>query len=227
MAFHTADYDAYVVLGDPEASPLWQWKVWKRFFPAFDPLIQAARGKPAVRSTQYLPNQAGTVKFGRVGWKDADHQKWCHGSPTNKDASKSWSFLASEVWAPAWTMCERENLAPDVFLSITDESLGGDYRKDLLFNPVVVFAVLTELALRQPNEVRAAVTALRDLASAKLVGYNRRPWGKPAGSVGFTNAIQDLGVTGLFKPGPRHKGEIGFHLFADKWGAESPESSAP
>src|SRR5438309_1099122 len=72
MAFHTADYDAYVVLGDPAAAPLWRWKVWQRFLPAIDPVIHAARGKPAVRSIQYLPDQAGVVKFGRLGWKEAD-----------------------------------------------------------------------------------------------------------------------------------------------------------
>ncbi|HJY75540.1 MAG TPA: hypothetical protein VKE95_02860 [Burkholderiales bacterium] len=217
MAFHTADYDAYVVLGAPDCPPLWSWKIWQRFLPAIDSLIQTARGKPAVRSTQYLPDGAGVVKFGRLGWKLSDHQKWTHGSPTNSDASKSWSFLSLEVWAPAWTVCEREDLAPDVFLSIADESRGGGYGQDLLFNPVVVFALVAALAQRQTPEVSAVVSTLRELSCAKLVGYQRRPWGKPSGSIGFTNSIQDLAVSGLFRPGPRHKGELGFHLFADKW----------
>src|SRR4051812_26041990 len=118
MAFHTADYDVYVVLGDPNTPPLWNWKVWQRFLPAIDPLIQAARGKPAVRSGQFLPNRAGEVKFGRLGWKESDHQKWTHGSPANQQASKSWSFLDLEVWAPPWTACEREDRSPDLFLSV-------------------------------------------------------------------------------------------------------------
>jgi hypothetical protein len=217
MAFHTADYDTYVFLGNPKAAPLWLWKVWQRFLPAIDPLIQAARGKPAVRTTQYLPNQAGEVKFGRLAWKESDHQKWSHGSPTNKEASKSWSFLRLEVWVPAWTVCEREHLAPDVFLGIANESLGGGYRQELLFNPVVVFAVVSKLAQQQPSEVSAVVSALPQLVSAKFVGYQRRPWGRALGSVGFTNSIQDLAVSGLFKPGPRHKGEVSSHLFAEKW----------
>ena len=70
MAFHAADYDAYVALADPNAAPLWSWKVWQRFLPAIDPLIQAARGNPAVRSTQYLPNRAGVVRFGRLGLEE-------------------------------------------------------------------------------------------------------------------------------------------------------------
>lgn len=217
MGFHTAKYDVYVALGDPKAAPLWKWKAWQRFSPAIDPLINAARGKPAVRSTQFKAKLAGDVKFGRLGWKEADHQKWCHGSPANKDTSKSWRFLSTEVWAPGWTECEREDLAPDVFLGIFDESLGGGPRKNLLFNPVVIFAVVTELAKRYPTELDIAVSTLRELTAAKLLAYKRRPWGKSSGSDGFTNAIQDLAFSGLFKPGPRHTDELGLQLFADKW----------
>ena len=101
MGFHTASYNVYVALGDPKAAPLGKWKAWQRFLPAIDPLIKAARGKPAVRSTQFLAKLAGDVKFGRIGWNEADHQKWCHGSPTIKETSRSWRFLSTEVRAPA------------------------------------------------------------------------------------------------------------------------------
>jgi hypothetical protein len=226
MAFHTADYDAYVALGDPNAPPLWSWRVWKGFPPIIDPLMKATRGKPALRSTQYLPNQSGLVKFGRLGWKEADHQKWSHGSPTNKEESKSWSFLSLEVWAPTWNTCERENRAPDVFLSIANESLGGGYRQELLFNPVVVFAVVSELAQREPSHVAPVISSIGKLASAKLVAYRRRPWGTAFGSVGFTNSIQDLAVSGLFKPGQRHNGTVGCHLLAEEWQPLSSEGAA-
>jgi hypothetical protein len=219
MSFHTADYDTFVALGEPAAPPLWNWDAWQRFTPGIDPLIKVARGKASVRSHQFLPNRAGEVKFGRIGWKDADHQKWAHGSPTNKDASKAWHFMGLEIWAPAWTVCERDGLAPDVFLAIANESLGGGYGQNLLFNPVIVLAVVSELARRQRSEVTGGVKALRDLAQAKLLGYQRRPWGKAFAAGGFTKSIQDLAVSGLFKPGPRHKGGIGFDLFADRWEA--------
>ena len=217
MAFHTAEYDVYVLLGDPNAPPLWNWTVWLQFLPAIDPLIGAARGKPAVRSCQYLPYRAGLVKFGRLGWKIPDHQKWSHGSPVNKLASRSWGFLNIEAWAPAWTTCEREDLAPDMYLSIANESLGGGYRQALLFNPVAILAVECELAKQRPSEVSTAVSALRELSSAKLVGHRRRPWGRASGASGFTDSIQDLAISGIFKLGHRHKQEIGFHLFVENW----------
>jgi hypothetical protein len=132
-----------------------------------------------------------------------------------------------EVWAPAWTECEREDLAPDVFLSIVNESFACGSRKSLSFNPVVVFAFVSELARKQPSKVSAVVSALRELTSAKLIGYKRRPWGKPCGSDGFTNSIQDLTLSGLFKPGPRHGGEFGFHHLADKWKTLPPADTAP
>jgi hypothetical protein len=217
MAFHTANYDVYAVLGNPNTPPLWMWAVWRRFLPAIDPLIQVARGKPGVRSTQYLPNRAGVVKFGKLGWKEADHQKWSHGSPTNEKESQSWGFLSLQVWAPAWTVCEREIQSPDVFMSITNESLGSGFRQDLLFNPVVLLAVVSELARQEVSIVRTAVSSLWTLLEPKLVGHRQRPWGVAFGATGFTDAIQDLSASGLFKPGQRHKREVGFHLFAEEW----------
>lgn len=126
-------------------------------------------------------------------------------------------FLSTEVWAPAWTVCEREDLAPDVFLSLANESFGGGVRKGLLFNSVAILAVVSELAQRHATELDIAVSALQEATGAKLVGYKRRPWGKSCGSDSFTNAIQDLAYSGLFKPGPRHEDKLGLHLFADKW----------
>jgi hypothetical protein len=217
MAFHSAAYDAYVVLGDPDATPLWRWEPWQGFAPVVDPLIRSSRGKPALRSTQFRPGGRETVKFGRLGWKETDHQKWAHGSPTTRRNSEAWAFLDVEIWAPTWSQCVREGRAPDVFLSISNESLGG-MRDHLLFNPVVVLAVISELADRRQALIPPVLSALRSLTSAKLVVHSRRPWGKQVGSVGFTSAINDLHVSGLFKPGPRHKREaVTLDLFADGW----------
>jgi hypothetical protein len=217
MAFHTALYDSYVFLGDPEAAPLWHWELWQVFAPVVDPLLGSTRGKVAIRSTQCRPGGKETVKFGRLGWKETDHQKWTHGSPTPPRNAEACLFLDVELWAPTWTQCEREGRAPDVFLSISNESELG--RSDhLLFNPVVVFAVTSELADREQALIAPVLGALRTLTSAKLVVQSRRPWGKQVGSVGYTNAINDLHVTGLFKPGPRHKqGAVTLDLFADAW----------
>ena len=63
MAFHTTVYDVYVALADPNIPALWNWEIWRRFLPAISPLILVARGKPAVRSTQYLPNHLAQLSL--------------------------------------------------------------------------------------------------------------------------------------------------------------------
>lgn len=86
------------------------------------------------------------------------------------------------------------------------------------FNPLVIFSVVADLAQRQAAPVAGAVSCMKKLLAAKLTGYQRRPWGRSTGSAdGFTNAIQDLVVTGLFKPGERHRQAVDFTLFAEAW----------
>jgi hypothetical protein len=217
MAFQSAEYDVYFLLGDPNAEPLWNWPVWHRLLPSLDPIIHRARGMPAVRSTQFPPNRAGTVKFGRIGWKEADHQKWTHGPTTNPIDSKSWGFLSAQVWAPAWTQCERDKLAPDVFLSITNESLGAGCRKELSFNPVVILAVVSQLAQREVLQLAKLLSSRSSLTESKLSGCRRRPWAHSLGAAGSRNSIQDLGIAGLFKPGRRHIGKVDSELLVDQW----------
>jgi hypothetical protein len=215
MAFHKADYDLYVFLGDPASEPLWHWNKWHQLIPQIDALLRVARGPASIRSTQYLPNRTGTIKFGKIVWKEKDQQKWTHLSPSNLEASPRWNFLSAELWAPAWMQCEREGLAPDVFLSISSQ---GYFGKATSFEPVVVLAVVTELARRDAVLIAGAVEKLRELLNAKLVGHQRRPWGRTAlGGLGFENSIQDLHVTGLFKPGKSQERPLGLDLFSGTW----------
>ena len=220
MAFHTADYDVYVLLGDPACKPLWWWENWRQLMPELGALLHVARGPALVRSTQYLPNRSGTVKFGRIRWNERDQQKWTHGSPSNFDSSPGWRFLSAELWAPAWTQCARENCAPDVFMVIASERLFGDATS---FEPVIVFAVASELVSRNAELVTRVVERLGEIVNPKLVANQRRPWGRslPSG-VGYTNSIQDLHVTGLFKRGQRQGRAIGLDLFADVWEPMGP-----
>jgi hypothetical protein len=215
MAFHTADYDVYVFLGDPASQPLWHWDKWLRLMPDLDALLHVARGPAATRSTQFLPNRSGTVKFGRIGWKEQDQQKWTHGSPRTLETSPRWNFLTTELWAPAWTQCERDRSAPDIFISIASQSA---FNTATSFEPVIVVAIISELSRRENLLVTRVIERLRELVNPKLVAHQHRPWGRSAmGGAGFSDSIQDLHVTGLFKPGRRQERPVDLDLFEDKW----------
>jgi hypothetical protein len=124
-------------------------------------------------TSQVRSNSGGSAGKSRITRNGATPRQ------RTRTSSRSWSFLGLELWAPTWTVCERENLAPDVFVSVGNESLSGGYGQDLLFNPVVVFAVVSELVRRRPTEVSAVSSSLRDPTSARLVGLKKRPWASP------------------------------------------------
>lgn len=219
MAFYSGRYDTYFILGNPNVEPLWNWNIWSRVVPLLDPIISAARGRAAVRSTQYLPDQRGTVKFGRIGWNARGHQKWAHGSPSNSEESSTWRFLDVEMWAPSWSRCD--DRAPDVFLHIGNEALGGGYNRELAFNPVIILAVVAHLSTEMPVKIRLAVNELLRITDARLCGYKQRQWGTPTGMGAFTHSIQDLCLSGLFKPHPkpsqRHTGVVDGTVLSEEW----------
>ena len=215
MAFHTGEFHLYVLLGDPASEPLWHWKKWQQLTPDLDAFFHVARGPASIHSTQFLPNFGGTVKFGKIAWKEKDQQKWTHGSPSNLDSSPNWNFVSAELWVPARAQCEREASAPDIFMSIASESAVGTAAS---FQPVVLLAVVSELARCQNALVAIVIDRLWELMNPKLVAHQRRPWGRSAlGGAGFTNSIQDLHVSGLFKPGRRQERAVGLDLLAGEW----------
>src|SRR4051794_23877831 len=96
MSFHDKKYEVFVILGDAAEEPAWTEPRWKLISEILDPLVQQARGRAAVRSTQMRrgpgsPNQR-SVSFGRIGWNAQGHKKWVHQSP----ASDSIEFISME-----------------------------------------------------------------------------------------------------------------------------------
>ena len=216
MAFHTAEYDVYVFLGDPETRPLWHWDQWARLMPDLGALLNMARGTASTRSTQFLlDRRRETVKFGKIGWKEADQQKWTHSSPLTLESSSDWKFVDAELWAPAWTQCEKDETAPDVFMTIASQAANGSAPS---FEPVIVLAVLSELSRGEELMVARVIERIRELAKPRLVAHLRRPWGRSMlGGIGFSNSIQELHLTGLFKPGRRQERPVDLDLFAEAW----------
>jgi hypothetical protein len=215
MSFFDRQYEVFVVLGDPKAEAAWSELRWQRIADIFDPIVQKARDRAAVRSTQLSigsgsPNQRA-LSFGRIGWNAQGHKKWVHAATTGDRAE----FISTEVWAPSWTTCEREGRAPDVYLAVRNEqSVPGER---VGFNPVFIFA----LALDQDSQIvsrgRPSAEALATLLGSLLRVRCVRPWGYRHGDVGFTSAVGDLYVTGLFKPGPRNQQPLSLDMLIGRW----------
>lgn len=158
MAYWERSYQVGAILGSAgEPGPLWTGEAWRAATPILTPLIDLARDEAAVRSTQFAEDNETPVRFGRIGWNDAGHQKWIHGSPTNAATSASWQFLASELWAPSWTKCAQQ--PPDVFFGL--RNMGHRQPLPPKFSHLVVLAVANDLAVDTEQLVVRSTTRLR------------------------------------------------------------------
>ncbi len=145
MSFADRKYEVFVILGDPAAEPAWVAPRWRLISDILDPLVQKARDRAAVRSIQLRkgtgsPNQR-SISFGRIGWNAQGHKKWVH-----TPAGDGIEFMNTEVWAPAWTTCEREGLPPDVYVAVRNAQSTPSER--VTFNPIFILAVASDADTR-------------------------------------------------------------------------------
>lgn len=216
MSFFSRDYDVFVLLAAPDAPGLWQSDQWTPFAAALAPVLAQTRsegkgrGKAGVRSHQYNP-QGKLIAFGRMGWDDKSQARWTHGPDTSGAR-----FMSLEAWAPTWTVCEKDDLAPDLFISLFNEPLLNAAGRPLLFGQRLVCAIATDLGADAAATMRQAMTALARQQQAPVFLHARRPWGKAALG-GFGSAIQDLALTDLFKLGDVHARPLDASTFRGQW----------
>lgn len=212
MTYFARDYAVYLLLAAPDAPGLWNAAQWMPFAAAITPVVAQARGgKAAVRSHQYNP-KGRSIPFGRLGWNDKSHAKWAH-TPATSDAR----FMSLEAWAPAWTVCEKENQAPDLFLALANESLLGLPGKTLQFSQRLVCAIATDMGDDAAATLRLALAQLATQQQAVLFAHTRCQWGHPSGYGGFTRAIQDILIGGLFRQDDPHAQPLDAAAFQQTW----------
>jgi len=219
MSFADRQYGAFVILGDPGVQPVWIASKWQKIATLLEPAVLRARNSAAVRSTQMhkgpgSPNHRA-ISFGRIGWNDKGHAKWTHPDSTGVGDLSDTHFIGTEVWAPSWNTCDKEKLAPDFYFAIHNER--STKESLVAFNPVLILAVATDQGQHSVAEAGAIARAIADEVNAFVRGHCVRPWGRRLGSNLYTGAINDLSITGLFKPGPRHQRSPSLDLFADLW----------
>ncbi|OEZ49065.1 hypothetical protein JAB1_28020 [Janthinobacterium sp. MP5059B] len=212
MAFFSRDYEVFLLLAAPDAPPLWDAAQWMPFAASLDGLMAqaSARGKPGVRSHQYNP-KGKSIPYGRLGWDDKSHAKWTH-TPETRDAR----FMSLEAWAPTWTICEKDDQAPDVFLALANESLLGRAGKPLQFGQRLVCAIATDMGPEASATLRHALTQLAAQQDAVVFACTQRQWGRAAYG-GFTGAIQDMLIGGLFQPDDPHARPLDAATFREPW----------
>jgi hypothetical protein len=216
MSFCEKDYATYVVLSGPRTTTPWNWSLWMEIQKSLEPFSLVSRGKAAIRSTQITRNKGKQIPFGRLGWDQKSHLKWTHGAPGAEIDFEELCFLNMEAWAPSWTICVKEGMAPDFYFSLHNEHSRGENEKSL-FGSILVAALATSEGSERLAQFEAAVKGIATKLHSPLSLYKHRKWGTPIGNEAFTNALCDLGLIGLFKVGPRHQRPLDSSTFAEHW----------
>lgn len=204
-------YDVYLVLTGAAAAPLWRTDVWLPAAQALDAYTVSARGKAAVRSVQIDKATRKSAKFGRLMWNADSHRKWTHDAPD----TAPWIFLGTEAWAPSWNQCEKDRQAPDCYVSVSQPTAVG-LDRPLQFGGKLLVALAADAPEALRAALRAAIIGIAREQRSPLTVYQHRPWGK-ASFGGFTAAMNDLSVTGLFKDGDPQARPLDLATFVEDW----------
>jgi hypothetical protein len=129
-------------------------------------------------------------KLGRLKWDEQSHKKW---TLKNNDARV---FAHFESWTPTWTICDKNHLSPDIYLSFWNE---GRVYQTRQFDTLVTIAITDEIG-NLPNEI---ITGLSKAFNAKRTVYNKRKWGEGKkddnGKWSFINSILYTHSLGIYK----------------------------
>lgn len=221
MAYWERSYHVGVILGSACSAPLWTWERWRReVAPTLTPLVSLARDNAAVRTIQFEADGKTPIRFGRIGWNDAGHQKWIHCSPANALQSSAWGFLTAELWAPSWTKSDRE--PPDLFFGMRNLAYQASR---VAFDHLVILAVAADIAPDSQQRTERASHELSGQLQPGVAMYQQRTWGKPMGT-GFFDAIGDMLSVGLFKLGDPQQRPMDETTLSGAWRRLRDEPSA-
>lgn len=223
ISWQNRPYDFYLIFGQNEESRYpWIRSNWdKDFEPFIDLLLKKSvnRNKTGIRATTYKVekrftkndnkefNYLSEIKSGRLKWDAKSHDKW-----TLSNSNDTY-FQDFELWTPGWTICEKKDSPPDIFISIFNEADHENKRK-IQFGYFIVIAVAQNLKI----DSQPIITELSRRINSKISVVQTRKWGKPkkGDAWTFNNWIQDTSSNGIYKGKSMHSvnfNEIEFEPF--------------
>ena len=213
MGYFDRQYEVFVLLGAPFSSKLWEESQWLPLAENLGQFAESSRGRTAVRT--YQNDVSGKdIAFGRLAWNPKSHRRWTHSSAQHSNQA---TFHYMEVWAPAWTICWRENMSPDFFFNLLNPDHLNNHSQHQ-FNQVVVCALAQDLG---PSRATALQSILRSWAatlSAPVFARKSRPWGISSGHLGgYTDVIEHMALLHLFKVGNPHERPLDRATFSEPW----------
>jgi hypothetical protein len=217
-------YEFYLILGQNESDKFpWIKSNWDSSFePYFDFLLKQTVNfdQTGIRVTKLAPEKRiakkdkkeftylSEIKLGKLRWDSTSHSKW-----TIMDNTDSY-FQSFELWAPIWTVCEKRDFPPEIYISITNQN---NFEKDkkIQFGYFVVIAVAKNLNI----DTKQIIKELSVKINSRITVVKTRRWGMPenVGDWTFVNWIQDTFVGGIYKGENIHSFNLNELKFEPVW----------
>lgn len=217
-------YDFYLIFGQNEESQSpWIKSNWEnKFEPYFELLIKQAEAfkETGIRVIKYKPEKRiskkdkkefvyhSEIKLGRLKWDTKSHEKW-----TTQDCADNF-FLNFQLWTPIWTVCEKRDSPPDIFITISNER-DFENKRNIQFGYFIVIAIAKNLKI----DSKPILTELSDKINSKATILKTRKWGRPenVGNWTFGNWIQDTFSNGIYKGENLHSFDFDKLEFKPEW----------
>lgn len=199
-------YDFYLLFGDEnESQSPWLKSNWNsNFKPYFEAILNQVRNnnETGIRVNKYKTEKRvsqkeneefiyhSKIKLGRLKWNGESHDKW-----TIENENEEY-FQSFELWSPIWTVCEKRQVPPEIFISISNER-NFDNLSEVQFGYLGVIAIAKNLNI----DAKSILSDLSKKVNAKATIVKRRKWGMPEkeGKWTFGNGIQDTFSNSIYK----------------------------
>jgi hypothetical protein len=204
-SWENRQYDFCLIFGQTNENKLpWITANWKSDFePYFDLLIKqnGIFKEVGCRATKYKLEKRiskkekefiyhSEIKLGKLKWDEKSHEKWTMSN--NMDNY----FLDFESWSPSWTICEKRQSPPDVYISISNET-DFENNRNIKFGYFIVVAIAKSLKF----DSKPILKELSERINSKATILKTRKWGKSEKDENWTfvNGIQDTFSNCIYK----------------------------
>ena len=222
MSWNNRTYHYYIIFGEiiSGKEPWLEIEWFRSLEPLFDNIIEISpfKKETGLRVLEYnKENETDKYykecKLGRLKWDKKSHDKW---TLKENDLRR---FSHFELWTPLWTICEKMDLPPDVYISISNEK---DINTTIpcQFDTFITIAIAEEIE----NISKDLILKLSKIFGSKRTVYNKRIWGKGKPDENkkweFINSIQDTTSFGIYKDSNNlnmHTVEFGKVIFEPYW----------
>lgn len=184
-----------VVFAGMRRPPVWTWPTFSAVVDALTRLTELPGTPVAVRSVQSDESGEKQARFGRLSWSPESHRRWVQGAPDTDRIPETREFCFTEIWAPGWSHCEKEDGAPYVFIALDNPFVAG-HPRDGQFNQLVHVALPVALAEHHASSVLSALTDIGAGIDSVLSVYRITPWWHQLESVqdALTNHFHYVGL---------------------------------